>query len=77
MLFIDGDKKPVLTGAGLAFVRRRYSDEVVFLSGKIYIWSGKMFACSNIIIVIIIILLIVSSFFAVLYIKGQMVAFVH
>ena len=27
----------VSTGAGLAFVRKRYSDEVVFLSGKIYV----------------------------------------
>jgi len=35
MLFIEGERKPVLTGAGLAFVRKRYSDEVVFLSGKI------------------------------------------
>ena len=93
MLFIEGEKKPVLTGAGLAFVRKRYSDEIVFLSGKIFIWSGKMFACSNIIIVIIIIiiiiiiilliifiiiiLLIISLFFPVLYIKGKTVAFVH
>lgn len=43
-----------------------------------YLWSGKMFAYSNIIIVIIIIiLLMVSSFFPVLYIKGITVAFVH
>ena len=53
-----------------------------------YVWSGKMFACSKIIIVIIIIiiviiiiiiiiLLIVSSFFPVLYVKGKTVAFVH
>lgn len=61
MLFIEGEKKPVLTGARLAFVRKRYSDEIVFLS----------------VIIIIIILLIISSFFPVLYIKGKTVAFVR
>lgn len=54
MLFIDGEKKPVLTGAGLAFVRRRYSDAVVFLSGKIYIWSGK---CLLVVISLLLLLL--------------------
>ena len=34
MLFIEGGKKPILTSAGV-FVRKRYSDEVVFLSRKI------------------------------------------